>query len=128
MEKFVHSLTTKELTLAQAGGKGANISRLIQAGLPVPHGVVINTAAYRLFVSANDLESKINHLNQSGTDPASIEDASRQIRQLFAAATLPDDLRAAIELLAQDFGQQPLAVRSSATAEDLPDPFQRFEE
>lgn len=120
MERYIQSLGRRQLDLAQAGGKGANLSRLIQAGLPVPPAFLIETAAYRLFVSANDLEDDIERLGRPGADPAAIEEASQRLRGLFAAAPMPGSLQAEIEGLAQDLAGRALAVRSSATAEDLP--------
>jgi phosphohistidine swiveling domain-containing protein len=120
MERFVQPLGATPLDLAQAGGKGANLNRLIRADLPVPPAYLIDTAAYRLFVSTNGLTGEIERLGRPGADPAAIDEASRQLRALFAAAPLPDLLRAAIYELAKIAGNQALAVRSSATAEDLP--------
>ncbi|UCG24836.1 MAG: hypothetical protein JSW55_02220 [Chloroflexota bacterium] len=121
MEEVILKLDAGALSLADAGGKGANLNRLIQAGLPVPPGFVISTAAYRLFMAANDLQGEIERLGQVGDDPAGYEDASQQIRDLFAAGSIPDELAKPIGQAALDFGDRPLAVRSSATAEDLPE-------
>ena len=121
MERFILKLDAEALSLADAGGKAANLSRLIQAGLPVPPGFVIGTAAYRHFVAANELQAEVERLNQLGDDPAAYENASQQIRDLFAAGTIPEELAAAIGRAATEFGDRPLAVRSSATAEDLPE-------
>ncbi|MGD8855557.1 MAG: PEP/pyruvate-binding domain-containing protein, partial [Chloroflexota bacterium] len=120
MERYVQTLGAKQLDLAQAGGKGANLNRLIRADLPVPPAFLIDTAAYRFFVSATGLTDEIEHLGRPAADPAAMEEASRQLRALFAAAPLPDTLEAAIDQLAKEVGDRPLAVRSSATAEDLP--------
>lgn len=78
-----------ELVL-KAGGKGANLIRLSQAGLPVPEGFILTTAAYRDFVSANGLEERIlSALPPVGTtDPEALEEASQTIRSLFAAGQL----------------------------------------
>ncbi|WP_026554659.1 PEP/pyruvate-binding domain-containing protein [Arthrobacter sp. 35W] len=110
-----------------AGGKGANLGDLVQAGLPVPPGFVLTTAAYTEFVEANGLGEAI--LEAAAVDPAAgpevFDAASAQIRALFAAGELPGvvalELRAAYQNLcdADGGGDVAVAVRSSATAEDL---------
>jgi phosphoenolpyruvate synthase/pyruvate phosphate dikinase len=50
---FIRPLDAPALTLADAGGKGANLGALVRAGLPVPPGFVVLTGAYRAFVAAN---------------------------------------------------------------------------
>ena len=114
----------EEITLEVAGGKGANLGAMVRAGLPVPDGFVVTTAAYRAFVAAAGLAPLIATQWQA-IDPASaasFEDASAQLRQAFAAAPFPDDLAAPILAAYAGLGEAaPVAVRSSATAEDLPD-------
>jgi rifampicin phosphotransferase len=105
----------------QAGGKGANLGELTRAGLPVPAGFVIITDAYRAYVAEHHLQDKITALAAASDDPAEYDDASAQIRALFAAE-ISDSLRAEIaEAYAALGGDVPVAVRSSATAEDLPE-------
>lgn len=115
--------------LPTAGGKAANLGELIAGGFPVPPGFCITTAAYRAFTRENDLEARIRSIcaslpidSQARPVPAALEEASAAIRVLFTSSTtfspaLRDEILAARDAL----GQQPLAVRSSATAEDLPD-------
>jgi len=101
--------------LPSVGGKAANLGELISAGLPVPGGFCVTTAAYAR--AAADVAT---------TDPAAA-------RELLRSAPLPDDVATAVvaayrRLCAQDDGVDPgdgapdvpVAVRSSATAEDLP--------
>ena len=110
--------------LATVGGKGASLSRLFAASLPVPGGFHITTKAYRAFVSANVLYSQIQEALQSAIpdEPASLETASKTIRGLFDKAIIPPDLaQQIVEAYAGLPGRDPaVAVRSSATAEDLP--------
>src|SRR5918997_2369085 len=97
--------------LASAGGKGANLGELIRAGFPVPDGVVVTTDAYAAVVE------------QAGLAPAvasAAEDGGAALRAAFAAVEMPDDLRKAILDIHPLLGGGPVAVRSSATAEDLP--------
>lgn len=108
-----------------AGGKGANLGELTAAGFPVPAGFVLTTAAYAAFVQANGLQDEIVVLagGVSAENPQSLQTASDQIRTLFRQGTIPNDMAAAIttayeQLVATD--GTAVAVRSSATAEDLP--------
>ena len=110
--------------VAVAGGKGVGLAGLVQAGLPVPPGFVLNTAAYADFVDANRLQAGIRELAALSplAAPQDYEDASNRIRALFAGGTMPAaiaaELGAAYRLLGD--GDAAVAVRSSATAEDLP--------
>jgi len=98
-------------------------------GLPVPPGFDVTTAAYRRFVEANNLRAVIAEATASAqpNDPASLERASAAVRQLFRSGAVPDAISAAIHTGYADLGAAELpgaelavAVRSSATAEDLP--------
>jgi pyruvate,water dikinase len=103
----------------QAGGKGANLGELTRAGLPVPAGFVVVTDAYRAYVAEHDLQDKITALAVAKNDPAEYDEASAQIRALFSAE-MSDSVRIEIAEAYADLGV-PVAVRSSATAEDLPE-------
>ena len=115
--------------LARAGGKGANLGEMLRAGLPVPPGFCILTDVYRGFVETNRLDEEITR--QCATvDPArptTLEIASQAIRARFEASALPDEWAREIGVAYRGLGNQPagqppaVAVRSSATAEDLPD-------
>ncbi|HXD26542.1 MAG TPA: PEP/pyruvate-binding domain-containing protein, partial [Propionibacteriaceae bacterium] len=105
----------------QAGGKGANLGELTRAGLPVPPGFVIVTDAYSNFVSDHHLGGKIAELATPSEYRAEYDDASEQIRALFAdevSETLRAEIADAYAAMGDDL---PVAVRSSATAEDLPE-------
>src|SRR5579872_7234710 len=73
-------------TLEQVGGKGASLARLASAGLPVPPGFHVTTAAYRRFVAEHGLQEQILAAISSvpADSPAKLEEASRQIGSLFA--------------------------------------------
>src|SRR5690242_19903594 len=108
--------------LAVAGGKGANLGELTRAGLPVPPGFVLTTAAYRTFVATSGIGEQVLAAADLDADagPGAYEEPARRIRALFAAAPVPDELVG--PLLAARSGLGPaVAVRSSATAEDLAD-------
>jgi rifampicin phosphotransferase len=112
--------------IALAGGKGANLGELSQVGtLPVPPGFVVTTTAYDAFVEANGIADAIvgRALVARADDPAGFEEVGEGIRTLFSGGKVPeemaDEIRAAYQELGKD-GETPVAVRSSATAEDLP--------
>jgi rifampicin phosphotransferase len=87
-----------------AGGKGANLGELVRAGLPVPDGFVLTTEAYALAAAA------------AGVDPREPGAAGALLRE----AAVPDTVAAAVCEAYAALGGGPVAVRSSATAEDLP--------
>ena len=105
-----------------AGGKGANLGELTAAGLPVPPGFVIGAPVYAAFVSRTGLrdrlETRLEGLDVD--DSAALEAAARDARAMVEAEPMPDEIavaiRAAYEQLAGH--DEPVAVRSSATAED----------
>src|SRR5215208_859439 len=105
-----------------AGGKGANLGELIAAGLAVPPGFCVTTAAYQRAVAEADLTEAIDQAlrNVRADDPGSAEAASASISMLFEDLPLPNDLTEAILAAYRALGAPPVAVRSSATAEDLP--------
>ena len=104
------------------GGKGANLGELISAGFLVPPGFCVNTAAYRRTVAEAGLTEAIDEaLRDVRTDdPDSADVTSRRIATLFENLSLPDHLAEAILDAYRTLGASPVAVRSSATTEDLP--------
>jgi rifampicin phosphotransferase len=96
--------------LATAGGKAANLGELVRAGFPVPNGFVVTTAAYATAIQPLDLN--ISERIAAG-DAASI-------RADIETAPMPAELRTEIADAYAALGTVPVAVRSSATAEDLP--------
>jgi len=120
--------TSPKTNLAEAGGKGANLAYLTRLGFPVPPGFIVPTEAYRLFVTANGLAEKIQVAIAGLTveDPPSLEKASTVIRAAFSAGVMPFEIR--LPILEAYANLEPgtqvvptVSVRSSATAEDLPD-------
>lgn len=115
-------------TIDQLGGKCASLVNLTAAGLPVPPGFAVTTAAYTSFVELTGLADEIDRLLE-GLDPEDVsvvDEVSAKIRAEFLSREVPDAIAAeftrAYEALQQRFTEeQPVAVRSSATAEDLPD-------
>ncbi len=114
--------TSSDATLARVGGKGTNLGLMRRAGFPVPPGFFVTTRAYREFVQANNLQTQI--INAASDRVETSEERSVAIRELFAKGAIPHEIAAAINHACIDLieaaGDLPLAVRSSATAEDLP--------
>jgi phosphoenolpyruvate synthase/pyruvate phosphate dikinase len=108
--------------IASAGGKGANLTRLAQAGFPVPPGFIVATTAYNAFVATNELAAWILDAVDSAPpdDSQALETLSAAIHARFAEAHVPPDIASAIDDAYAALGSPPVAVRSSATAEDLP--------
>ncbi|ACU60438.1 phosphoenolpyruvate synthase [Chitinophaga pinensis] len=109
---------------AFVGGKGANLGVLSQIeGINVPGGFCVTTTAYKA-ITANspELSSLLDQLNTlKADDRKGISEVCTSIRRLIENITIPDDITAAISAYLDTFDeQQAFAVRSSATAEDLP--------
>ena len=117
-----------EPTLEALGGKGSSLVTMTSAGMPVPPGFVVTTAAFDEFMSEAGITQEIHDLLE-GLDPedvAEMEKVSAGIRADICSKPVPESLRAqtlaAYEALMARFEEAvPVAVRSSATAEDLPD-------
>jgi phosphohistidine swiveling domain-containing protein len=124
-QEYVLPLDDRRATLETVGGKGVSLARLLREGVPVPGGFHLTTVAYERFVTANDLESGILAALQKveASNPDSLESASDEIEELFLRGSMPEDICEAIsEAYAGLPGDGPaVAVRSSATAEDLPE-------
>lgn len=130
---YILPLSDLQAKLENVGGKGASLSQLANAGLPVPDGFHVTTAAYRHFVEQNELQAGIEAAlaRANLSQPQSLEAASQEITALFTAAPIPDEIAEAVTRAYADLADsrspkssaQPLAVavRSSATAEDLPE-------
>jgi phosphohistidine swiveling domain-containing protein len=108
--------------LAQVGGKGANLGVLTRAGLPVPPGFCLTTEAYRAVASGADLESVLAALAATpAQDVRKLAELAGQARTRLLAAPVPPAVAARVASAYAALGADaPVAVRSSATAEDLP--------
>lgn len=112
------------------GGKSSSLGELTsETNVPVPYGFATTAAGYRHFMAYSDLNKKINDLLATLKDPENSDELHRvcsQIRKIIVDAPMPDDLVQAIgeayDALASKMRQNEpfVAVRSSATAEDLP--------
>ena len=96
--RYTLSLSDTDATLETVGGKGASLSRLANAGLPVPGGFHVTTAAYRDFVKRNDLQAGIEAALASVdvSRPQTLDAASQEIQALFVKSPIPNDIADAI--------------------------------
>lgn len=103
-----------------AGGKGASLGEMTQAGVPVPPGFVVLTAAFERFLDETDLRQEVvAALASVDTDEMhTVERASERIAARIIEADMPQDIEEAIRAAFDMLGARFVAVRSSATAED----------
>ena len=132
--KFILELSEVSINdIETVGGKNASLGEMIQnltsLGINIPNGFVVTVAAYREFLQYNNLESTISHIINS-IDHQNIESLRRggqQVRLLLQNGRFPKEMSEMIieayEKLSSNYNQEftDVAVRSSATAEDLPD-------
>lgn len=133
MKSLVLPISDTSATLENIGGKGLSLAKMVNAGLPIPGGFHVTTEAYRQFIAANTLQAKILTALDGAdiSQPATLEAASASIGRFFAGARLPSEIADAIGGAYQALGIRTMdhgpssivsvAVRSSATAEDLPE-------
>ena len=112
--------------LQLVGGKGANLGEMTKAGFPVPSGFAISVVAYDRFLFENNLSLKIKEVlsDTDVNDPRELQRASNRIEKLIVACPIPEDVSKDIisfyKKLSGRFKHSLVAVRSSATADDLP--------
>jgi len=125
IEQYVLDLQeVGETQVAVVGGKGAGLGELSRLeGIHVPAGFCVTTAAFRrIMAEAPAIDDQLDRLSRLDPDDReAIRTLSGQIRQTVEGVAVPDDLAAAVtDALARPSGPAAYAVRSSATAEDLP--------
>jgi pyruvate,water dikinase len=109
-------------SLALVGGKGANLGELARAGFPVPPGFCVTTAAYERAAAGAALAPVLAALDDAASlSPERLSSLAAQARSALLAAPIPSEVEASIRAAYATLGDIPVAVRSSATAEDLPD-------
>ncbi len=117
MGAFVLPLADPAARLETVGGKGASLARMAAAGLPVPPGFHVTTRAYADFVARHGLRERILTLLDGGSTVA-----AERIAAMFSELDIPEATAAAIRRAYAGMGAATaVAVRSSATAEDLTD-------
>lgn len=113
----------KKEDVMTAGGKGANLGEMTAAGIAVPGGFVVTADAYKAFIKENHLEEMFRkELTEAGNDEAKLLDAAKKFRHAISEGKLPEEMEKTVREKYAQLGEQArVAVRSSATAEDLPD-------
>jgi pyruvate, water dikinase len=108
------------------GGKGANLGEMTQAGFPVPNGFAVTVESYDIFIRENNISQKIKDVLK-GIDvnqPDQLQHASSKVEKIIVSSKVPDSVASevikAYKKLSGTFRSELVAVRSSATAEDLP--------
>ncbi len=116
------ALNTKNDALETVGGKGRSLAKLSNAGFNVPGGFQVTTSAYRSFVADNHLQEKIVSLAKPDVKDGrvSFEQAARDIQALFKDYEPSTAISEEIKTTYATLNDSPVAVRSSANAEDLP--------
>ncbi len=105
------------------GGKGANLGEMTNAGIPVPPGFIVTAEAYFDFLRQTKLTDKIRELLEpvDVNNSKQLQQVAAQVRQLISNAAMPPETAKKIEQAYIKMGRGLVAVRSSATAEDLPE-------
>src|SRR3989338_7560349 len=103
-----------------AGGKGASLGEMAQAGIPVPPGFVLLSRAFNRFIEETDLNVEIDAIlhKVDHKEIHTVDKASEEIQTLILGAPMPKDIERAIKLNFKKLKVKYVAVRSSATAED----------
>src|SRR5262245_6515424 len=125
MRRYVLGLQDVDRTqIAFVGGKGGHLGELLRIqGIPVPDGFCVTTEAFRrILAEAPSIDARLERLSHlEPDDRETIRVLCTEIRRTLEEVTIPDDLVAAITHPLARLGEQAAyAVRSSATAEDLP--------
>jgi pyruvate,water dikinase len=105
------------------GGKGANLGEMTRAEIPVPPGFIVTAQAYFRFLDDSGLRPRIEEI-LSPLDPQDSDElqrASKDIKRAIIDAPTPEDIKKQVMEAYRKMGGGPVAVRSSATAEDLPE-------
>lgn len=133
-EYIIELTKIRKNDIRKAGGKGANLGEMIEIGIPVPPGFVVTTASYDRLIQINNLDDKIQQIIASTDvdDTSELLRASRKIKELVLSCTMPPEIKSKIMEAYQNLSRHDdvqvgsrtdlaiVAVRSSATAEDLP--------
>ncbi|MDH5374566.1 MAG: phosphoenolpyruvate synthase [Candidatus Bathyarchaeota archaeon] len=121
----------RKTDIPSVGGKNANLGEMINAGMPVPPGFAITAYSYKRFIEETGISTKIYAIIKETVtdpnDPKQYEIASKKIRELIDSTPTPKNIEEAIRSAHEELCKRlntnvvSVAVRSSATAEDLPD-------
>ena len=121
----------RKTDIPSVGGKNANLGEMTSAGIPVPPGFAITAYSYKKFIEETGIAQKIYEIiDETVTDkndPAQYEVASKKIRELIESTSMPKEIENAVKNAYEELNRKLnikdvfVAVRSSATAEDLAD-------
>ena len=121
----------RKTDIPSVGGKNANLGEMTNAGIPVPPGFAITAYSYKKFIEETEISTKIYEIIKetvtNPNDPAQYEIASKKIRELIESTPMPKDVAEAVKSAYEELCKKLnlkdifVAVRSSATAEDLAD-------
>ncbi len=125
--EFFEELKKEDVDIA--GGKGANLGELTQAGIPVPPGFVITSATYQKFMDETGITQEIMDILDAldVNNNKELQESALKIKKIIKETEIPDEIRSLIieayNALCHRIGKENafVAVRSSATAEDLPE-------
>ena len=126
MTKYIYWLDELDKnSIPQAGGKGANLGEMYSAKFPVPNAFVVSADIYWDFINETKVKDHIESLLEgiNINDTAKLDDITGQIRKLILNAKVPAEIAKSIKEAYKKLDKEEVftAVRSSATAEDLPD-------
>jgi pyruvate,water dikinase len=110
--------------LGAVGGKGASLGEMTAAGLPVPSGFVVTAQTYRTFIEETEIDEELfAAVDVDSEDSTALAEAEATAKELILETEMPESVREDILAAYDDLddGEAFVAVRSSATAEDLPD-------
>ncbi len=118
---WFNEVTKKDIPIA--GGKGANLGEMANAHIPVPPGFIVTANAYYNFIKKSGITDKILSLLKplDYNNTKQLQQIADQIKQVVLNATMPPKLASEIQQAYRKMGEGLVAVRSSATAEDLPE-------
>ncbi len=118
---WFNEVTKKDVALV--GGKGANLGEMTNAHIPVPPGFIVTSATYFDFLRQTKLTDKIRELLEAidVNNSKQLQQVAAEIRQTISDAPMPPEIAREIEQAYIEMDRGLVAVRSSATAEDLPE-------
>ena len=118
---WFNEVTRKDIPLV--GGKGANLGEMTNARIPVPPGFIVTASAYFDFLEATGISEQIRTLLKplDTNNSTQLQEISAKVKDVIMSATMPEETATAIRQAYTTMGNGLVAVRSSATAEDLPE-------
>ena len=106
--------------ISKVGGKGANLGEMFNNKIPIPEGFCVTAQAYEKFIELNGIKDEIKNLLDIDIENTNqLQDASEKIKKLILKSQMPIDIKNDIENAYSNINDF-VAIRSSATAEDLP--------